>query len=154
MLNYSEDVKVDAGIEAQELADRLRPVLLKLNRELRRETQALGVTAGQVALLITIKKTPGIGASELAALERVSPAAISGAIDRLEKAGLLRRVQGTEDRRRQDLIITPEGERLLRSVRSRRTAWLAERLERLSVSEREAVDAAIGPLERLLEAGE
>jgi len=33
------------------LANRLRPVLLKLNRHLRREVHPLGVTGGQVALL-------------------------------------------------------------------------------------------------------
>ena len=64
--------------ETAELAHRLRPVLLKLARELRREVHALGVTGGQVALLIQIRKHQGIGARELAELERISPAAMSG----------------------------------------------------------------------------
>ena len=36
-------------------ANRLRPVLLRLARELRREIHSLGVTGGQVSLLIAIK---------------------------------------------------------------------------------------------------
>jgi hypothetical protein len=40
---------------------------------------------------------------------------------------------------------------VLRSVRRKRTVWLAERLEKLSDEEREAVEAAIEPLARLLE---
>lgn len=138
------------ALEATELANRLRPVLLKIARELRREVHALGVTGGQVALLIQIRKHEGIGARELAELERVSPAAMSGYIDRLEKAGLVTRVRDERDRRRQVLTLSDEAERVLRSVRSRRTAWLANRLERLSPEDLAAVDAAVEPLLGLL----
>ena len=141
-------------LEATELANRLRPVLLKIARELRREVHALGVTGGQVALLIQIRKHEGIGARELAELERISPAAMSGYIDRLEKAGLVTRVRDDRDRRRQVLVLTDEAERVLRSVRSRRTAWLANRLERLSPEELAAIDAAVEPLLGLLEDAE
>jgi len=137
--------------EAAELAHRLRPILLKLARELRREVHALGVTGGQVALLIQIRKYEGIGARELAELERISPAAMSGYIARLEKAGLVTRVPDEKDRRRQVLALTEEAERVLRSVRSRRTAWLAERLERLEPDELTALEGAIEPLTRLVE---
>jgi len=137
--------------QAAELANRLRPVLLKIARELRREVHALGVTGGQVALLIQIRKHDGIGARELAELERISPAAMSGYIDRLEKAGLVTRVRDERDRRRQVLELTDEAERVLRSVRSLRTAWLANRLGRLSAAQLAAIDAAVDPLLGLLE---
>jgi DNA-binding MarR family transcriptional regulator len=137
--------------ETAELAHRLRPVLLKLARELRREVHALGVTGGQVALLIQIRKNRGVGARELAELERISPAAMSGYIARLQKAGLVTRVPDENDRRRQVLALTEEAEAVLRSVRSRRTAWLAERLERLEPEELAAIEAALEPLSRLLE---
>ena len=55
------------AVDTTELANRLRPVLLKLARELRREIHSLGVTGGQVSLLIQIKQSPGIGMRELAA---------------------------------------------------------------------------------------
>ena len=145
--DYSETVKTDAT----ELANRLRPVLLKLNRELRREVHSLGVSAGQVSLMVAIAKASGIGVRELAAQERMSPAGMSGHIDRLERAGLVRREPDERDRRRQGLRITPAGERVLRSVRSRRTAWLAARLKRLSERELAEIDATIEPLQRLLE---
>jgi DNA-binding MarR family transcriptional regulator len=134
-----------------DVANRLRPVLLQLVRELRREVHPLGVTGGQVSLLVQIKRRPGIGVRELAALERVSPAAMSGAVDRLERAELIRRQAHPVDRRRQGLTVTPAGERVLRAVKRRRPAWLATRLERLSPEELEAVDAAVEPLLALLE---
>ena len=52
------------------VANRLRPVLLRLNRELRREIHSLGVTGGQVSLLVQIQHSPGVGVRELATHER------------------------------------------------------------------------------------
>ena len=147
--DFEENVSVKE-LDATAVANRLRPALMKLGRELRREVHALGVTGGQVTLLIQIRKNKGISAGELATLEGISPAAMSGYVDRLEKADLVRRVPDERDRRRQTLELTDEAERVLRSVRSRRTAWLAARLQRLGDDELAAVDAAIDPLFSLL----
>lgn len=144
---------VDDVNESLEVANRLRPVLLKLSRDLRREAHALGVSGGQVTLLIQIHRTPGVGVRELAAREGVSPAAMSRAIERLERAGLVRRTPDAVDRRRHGLDLTDEAERVLRSVKRKRTAWLARRLDNLSAEDREAIAAALEPLSRLLEDG-
>ena len=138
-------------LEPLAVANRLRPALLKLARELRRESHALGVTGGQVSLLFQIQRHKGIGVRGLAAMERMSPAAMSGYVDRLERAGLVRRTPDPKDQRRHGLFVTQEGDRVLRSVKSRRTAWLAARLEHLDPDELAAVDAAVEPLLSLLE---
>jgi DNA-binding MarR family transcriptional regulator len=130
------------------IANRLRPVLLRLARELRREIHSLGITGGQVSLLAAIKHEPGITQAALAERERISAPGASGQLVRLEAAGLIER---TRSGRRIGLSVTEEGERVLRSVRNRRTAWLAERLSKLEEADRERVEAAIDALERLLE---
>jgi DNA-binding MarR family transcriptional regulator len=140
-----------ATLDATALANRLRPVLLKLNRELRHEIHSLGVTGGQVALLVQIKYHPGIGMRELASLERMSVPGISKFVARLEDAGLVQRAPVAGDQRRVGLSLTVAGQKVLRSVKSKRTAWLSARLRQLDPAELEAVDAAIEPLERLLE---
>jgi DNA-binding MarR family transcriptional regulator len=132
------------------IANRLRPALLRLSRELRREIHSLGVTGGQVSLLIKVQKEPGIGIRELAQWERMSTPGMSKYVARLESAGLVLREE-LEDRRRVGLELTPEGSRVLSSVKRRRTAWLAERLRGLSPAELDAVDAAVEPLLKLLE---
>jgi DNA-binding MarR family transcriptional regulator len=134
------------------VANRLRPVLLKLNRELRHEIHSLGVTGGQVSLLIQIKSHPGIGIRELAELERISVPGMSKFVARLEEAGLVERMPAEGDQRRVELKLTAAAQKVLRSVKSRRTAWLADRLRRLDPGELEAIDAAIEPLTRLLNA--
>ncbi|HZO96965.1 MAG TPA: MarR family transcriptional regulator [Gaiellaceae bacterium] len=130
------------------VANELRPVLLRLGRHLRREVHSLGVTGGQVTILARIGKRPGIGVIALAADEGVSAAAISTHVRRLRRAGLIEASRGA-DRRRVGLALTPDGDRVLRSVRSRRTAWLAARLRRLSPEELERIDAALDALRRV-----
>jgi len=132
------------------IANRLRPTLLRLSRHLRREIHSIGVTGGQVSLLIAIKTHPGITARELADRERVSAPGMSGQLVRLEVAQLIRRERAA-DRRRIGLFITPDGDRVLRSVKKKRTAWLSARLDNLTAEERDAIEAALPALERLLE---
>ena len=141
------------SVDPLAVANRLRPVLLQLARQLRQEVHPLGVTGGQVSLLVAIRRSPGIGVRELAAREGVSPAAMSRHVTRLVSAGLVRRSEDAGgDRRRIGLRLTAEAERVLRLVRSRRTAWLATRLRTLDAGDLESVDAAIAPLQALLEA--
>jgi DNA-binding MarR family transcriptional regulator len=132
------------------LANRLRPVLLQLNRQLRREIHSLGVTGGQVSLLVQIKYHPGIGIRELAALERMSVPGMSKFVSRLEEAGLVQRAPVEGDHRRVGLTLTTAGHKVLRSVKSKRTAWLSARLRDLNPEELEVIDAAIEPLAHLL----
>ena len=133
------------------VATELRPVLLRLARELRHETEQVGITARQATLLWLVKRSPGLSLAELAAEEGISPPAMSGHVDRLERAGLLERVRETGDRRRVGLELTGDGAKLLKSVRARRTTWLAQRLGTLRPDELEMVEAAIPALLRLLD---
>lgn len=141
------------SLDAVEVADRLRPLVLQLHRQLRRETHALGVTAGQVSLMAQIVRRPGIGVGELAAREGVSAPAVCTGLDKLEAAGLVTRTrQGHDgDRRRVDLAVTDEGRAVLVQVRSRRTAWLAARLCSLEPEQLGALSAAVEPLRQVIE---
>lgn len=150
MVNLVNEV-LASSIDTTTLANRLRPVLLKLNRELRREVHSLGVTGGQVALLVQIKHAPGIGVRELAARERMSVPGMSKFVARLEEAGLIERHEVGGDKRRVGLHVTTAGQGVLRSVKSKRTAWLASRLRTLDDEQLEALDAAVEPLTFLLE---
>jgi DNA-binding MarR family transcriptional regulator len=141
-------------VDSVELANRLRPVLLLLNRHLRREAHAEGITGGQAALLAQIRNHPQLGVRDLAAREGISAPSMTRYLDRLEKAGLIVRTRSPQDARRIRLALTPKGVGVLRSVRRRRTAWLAERLDGLAPAEQRTVAEAIEPLTRLLEEDE
>jgi DNA-binding MarR family transcriptional regulator len=134
-----------------DIPNELRPILVRLGRELRKETAQLGVTGGQVTLLYLISQNPGIGVGELAEHERIATPTASGLVDRLERAKLIARLRSETDRRRVGLTITAAGRRKLVAVRARRTVWLTERLQSLTPAERAAIEAAISPLRRLLQ---
>ena len=104
------------AIDTLAIADRLRPVLLRVGRELRREAREVGISPEQVSLLVAIKYTPGIGVRELAAKERVSPPALSNHVDRLERDGLVTRTVTPTIPPRVDYELTKLGRTLLDPV--------------------------------------
>jgi DNA-binding MarR family transcriptional regulator len=140
----------DVSADPAALADGLRPVLLRLSRELRRETETLGVTSRQVTLLWLIRDRHGVSLRQLAAEEGISAPALSGHVDRLERAGLIERVRSEDDRRRVGLVLTDDGAAVLKRVRALRTTWLTERLRGLEPEELAAIEAALEPLRSLL----
>ncbi len=140
----------EVTLSVETTAAELRPVLLRLARELRKETEQLGITARQATLLWLVKRSPGLSLAELASEEGISAPAMSGHVDRLERAGLIERVRSDDDRRRVGLRLTEDGLRLLRRVRARRTSWLADRLGELEPAELDAVEAALPALARLV----
>lgn len=143
----------DEAADPLNLANDLRPILLRLARQLRRESHALGVTAGQLTLLVAIERQPGTGMRDLADREGVSVPNVSNQVRRLERGGLVARTRGL-DRRRVGLHVSPEGTRVIQTVRSRRSAWLAVRLGRLEPGQIEAIRAAVEPFANLLDDSE
>lgn len=133
-----------------ELASRLRLVITRTARRLRQQSDP-GLSPTQAAALATIERTGPLTPSELARIERVQRPTISRVTARLGQAGLLERLPDELDGRGARLRVTPEGRRTLRALRNRKTAYLAERLERLDPEDRAVLARASGLLERLLE---
>jgi DNA-binding MarR family transcriptional regulator len=119
-------------------------------RRLRQESDS-ALSPTQTAALATIERHGPLTPSELASIEGVQRPTISRVAARLVEAGLVERLPDELDRRGARLRVTAEGRRRLRAVRSRKTAYLAERIERLGPEERELLVQASELLERLLE---
>lgn len=69
--------------------------------------QQLGVSETDLRCLNIIENSGGLSAGELASQAGLTAGAITGVIDRLEKAGYARRVPDSDDRRRVKLEVTP-----------------------------------------------
>ncbi|HEX6800450.1 MAG TPA: MarR family transcriptional regulator [Ktedonobacterales bacterium] len=81
--------------------------------------RANGVTPQQHQLLLAIKGFPGrdyASVSELADRLQTRQHSMVGLIDRTEAQGLVRREQGTADRRQVFIHLTPQGEKMLRQL--------------------------------------
>jgi DNA-binding MarR family transcriptional regulator len=76
----------------------------------------------------------------------VTPAVVTGLIDRLERRGYVRRINSTDDRRRVLLALTDEGRAAADSVSSQLREEMAAALGSFSMSELEQLDIS---LERL-----
>lgn len=136
--------------ESSQLAETLRPALLRVSRRLRQEAQRAGVSALDALLLNQIKRNPGVGVCGLADAEQISRPTMSGHVKRLEAAGWIARANHAEDGRRSGLAITPEGQAQLDAVRQLRNDWLATRIARLTPDARAKLEDAAGPLLQLL----
>jgi DNA-binding MarR family transcriptional regulator len=145
---------VETGLAAldseTEIAARLRLAVLRLSRRLRQQV-AGAVTSTQVSALATVERLGAPTLGELAASEQVRPPSMTKIVVGLEEAGLLRRQVDADDRRVARVTLTAEGRRVVQRSRSLRTAYLARRLRRLSVTERRALGELVGLLERLVE---
>lgn len=132
------------------LAEGLRPALLRLSRQLRRESQRAGLTPLDALILGWVKKRDGVGVSELADIEQMSRPSMSAHVKRLEAAGwIARQAPDADDKRRVGLTLTPAGAKALEAVRRRRNDWLARQLSTLPPEGRAALSAAISPLEQI-----
>lgn len=138
--------------DALALADELRPVLHRLYRQLRRESEDLnrGVSPLQNLLLAAIIEHPGIGVADLARIEKLRGPTISGHVKRLESAGLIARAAPlSEDRRRVGLMATARGRGSIEAIKRRRRDWLAHQLGTMSFAARRAIRKALGPLSKI-----
>jgi len=137
-------------ISTTDLAHRLRPVITRLARRMRQQAGGeLSPTQG--AALATISCHGPLTPSELATRERIQRPTATRVLARLEEAGWIARTADPTDRRSSLVTATAAGEALLESVRDRKDAYLAQRLDLLSPEDRAALERAAGILERMLE---
>lgn len=73
----------------------------------------------------------------------VTPAVVTGLIDRLEKRGYVRRINSTDDRRRVLLALTDEGRAAAESVSSQLQQEMASALSGFSQTELEQLDRSL-----------
>ena len=80
----------------------------------------------------------------------VTPAVVTGLIDRLERQGYVERVNSTRDRRRVHLRITPAGRGALEGTEQRLTGELAEQLSTLPSEELAHLQQGLEVFDRVL----
>ena len=102
------------------------------------------------AALATVGRHGPLTPSEVAARERIQRPTATRVLAKLQDLELIQRTPDPQDRRSSLLAVTPAGAGLLDELRTRKTAFLAERLERLDPDERATLDRAADILERML----
>ncbi len=133
-----------------ELAARLRLAITRTARRLRQEA-GTDLGPSQAAALATLERSGPLAPSELAKLERIKRPTATRIIAKLTDAGLVERTPDPEDGRCALVSVTAAGRALLRKLRGRKTAYLAQRLGDLDAGDAAAIERAAEVLERMLE---
>jgi DNA-binding MarR family transcriptional regulator len=132
------------------LATRLRLVLARSARRLRQES-GTELSPSLTSALATIERHGPLTPSELAARERVTRPTVTRIVCRLEEAALVGRAADPTDGRSALISATPAGRSLLAAARTRKDAFLSERLDALAPADRATLERAAALLEGMLE---
>ena len=132
-----------------DLASHLRLTIARANRRLRQEAGS-DLSPSMTAALATIERHGPITPSELAARERIQRPTATRVLARLEEMGLIARTPDPHDRRSSLVAVTPDATAMLAEQRTRKTAFLAARLDRLEPEDRAALERAADILEKVL----
>src|SRR5688572_12743738 len=134
---------------AAALADRLHSAAIHLLRRVRRADDASGLSAARLSALSVVVFAGPIRISALAKAEQVRTPTMTPIAAALARDGLVTREADTSDARAALLRATPKGARLMAEGRACRVALLAAELNRLSATDRAALERAVAILERL-----
>ncbi len=136
--------------EEADLAHRLQRLVIRLNRELRWESAEIGVSSADAMVLFDLRRHPGSGVNDLAAMAQIARSVISKRVKRLEASGLIERdTIERADKRRVGLVVSSSGHAVLARMARARRDRVAARLATLSDEERLAIEHAVDALDRL-----
>ncbi|MGW2284848.1 MarR family winged helix-turn-helix transcriptional regulator [Streptomyces phaeochromogenes] len=138
-----------------ETAQRLQDAMKRLRARLRSESgqHAVGLTATQLGVLVSVVREGPVTAARLAALEHVSAQAIAQSLAVLKAAGLVHGEPDPEDGRKKLMSADPSATELIDKLLNGRSSFLARAIDQVvAPDEREDVEKAIELLERLAEA--
>jgi DNA-binding MarR family transcriptional regulator len=106
----------------------------------------LHVTMPQLKVLMLLGRHGSAPVSWLASLMQVSPPNVTGILDRLESQGWVQRTNDQRDRRVVRVMLTGEGERMLRELHAAGQARVREVVYRLAPADREALRRGLSAL--------
>ncbi|MFL5514996.1 MAG: MarR family winged helix-turn-helix transcriptional regulator [Gemmatimonadales bacterium] len=139
----------DAG-----LASELRLSVMRLRRRLSNERHPDNpLSMGAMAVLGCLFRNGDLTVGDLAAHERVQPPSMTRTVNALEDGGYVSRRAHATDGRQVVVVLSERGRTTLLADRSRRDAWLAQRLRELTPDERDVLRRAAPLVERLANAG-
>lgn len=148
-INYLKGGALVKRIPDFELADQVVMAAIRLTRTLRALTKTSALTGPEISALAVIVYAGRITGKDLAALEEVTPGAISRTVAGLESAGLVRRAADAADSRVKWIAPTAKGAALTRDGHHNRLAPLAAGIAGLTAQERRTLSDAAALIDRL-----
>ncbi len=108
--------------------------------------ERFGLTIPEWRVIAVLMRHPGLSAREVAAKSRMDAVAVSRAVNRLLRAGRLRREVAADDRRRSILQVSAAGAAVYRGVAPLALEFERSLLDTLTSADRAALDRLLGAL--------
>ena len=135
--------------EHEDLANRLHSAAIHLLRAVSRADAESGLSPARLSALSVIAVRGPLMMTELAGIERVSPATMTSTVSGLEASGLAQRARTGADARQVTVSATTAGRALIRSARRRRLSVLEGYVTRMTPAERASAADVVAALERV-----
>ena len=137
----------EAHVPADNVLAAIHVVSNRIGRAFYNDIEARhGISLAEWRVMLTLMRHPGMAAMAVAALWGMDKMAISRAVQRLVRAGLVRRTAAAEDRRRWVLALTAEGRRRYRAIEPAATGRYRRILASLTPAEVAQLRRLLGKL--------
>lgn len=146
--------RVESG---EDVLRAIRQILRRVSEHSRYLAREVGLTLPQLLCLRVVGDAvdpADVTIARVAQRVQLSPATVSRIIDRLERAGLVRRRRGTSDRRKVFLELTPEGAKRHATLPVGLQERFLHRFSRLSATEREEMVRALRRVSAMMDAAD
>lgn len=132
----------------------LRRISRAIDLHSRELARTYGLTAPQLVCLRELDRGGALLSGELARAVSLSPATVTGILDRLERRQLVLRERRTEDKRQILVRLTNEGQRFAREAPLPLHERFRRRLARLPAARRRAIEETLRELVEMMEASQ
>ena len=138
----------------EEILSSLRRIIRAVDLYSRRLVTQHGLSGPQLLCLRRLATSGPMPAGQLASEMSLSPATVSGILDRLEARGLAIRERQTDDKRRVLVRLTPRGRSTARKAPPPLEHGFLEQLEALPISKQAEIDRVLKRLVTMMSAPE
>jgi DNA-binding MarR family transcriptional regulator len=137
--------------ETNELALKLGRVTRMMAMAWRERFRQEGVSPPQFWILSLLRESGPVPTSRLCDVSHSSLPTVSGVVDNLVAAGLVRRTSSEADRRVVLVALSAKGQRRIQAIEEMLMEYWGRRLERVSPGGRRAIDRGLDELMEILE---
>src|SRR5215469_481359 len=132
----------------------LRRIMRAMDVYSRQLSGSHGLTGPQMLCLREIADQGPLTTGSLALAVALSPATLTGILDRLEARGLVSRERRPEDKRRVLVSLTSMGRQMSQELPSPLQERFSERMTELSIDDQTSIRMALGSVARMMDDGD
>lgn len=132
----------------------LRRIMRAMDMHSRALAGSHGLTGPQMLCLREIATRGALTTGSLALAVALSPATLTGILDRLEVRGLVSRERRPEDKRRVLVSLTPIGRQMSQELPSPLQDRFSERMTELSADDQAAIRMALASVAKMMDAAD